>query len=273
MAHLPLLREFARHPHRVCAMGWRRAWAAARPGLQRLPAACPLCRIPSPGPGLCTACEAMVLHTMRSRQRRCGQCCLTLRESDDEATGSAACTTANVCSDCRATAPAYQRIIAAFDYDAPGDMLIHRFKAERCFALAPVLSGLLADAVRCASPALPAQLVLVSVPASRQGVVQRGFNPSAEIAQGLAHCLCLPHRPQYLSRFADGHKQATLGRDRRMMGTAGLYEVHGDVRGAHIALVDDVLTTGSTLHGIARLFRRAGAAAVYGLVLARTPVL
>jgi predicted amidophosphoribosyltransferase len=56
-----------------------------------------------------------------------------------------------------------------------------------------------------------------------------------------------------------------------MRQASGLYACTASVDGATVAVVDDVLTTGSTLHGISLQLKAAGAVAVWGLVLARTP--
>ncbi|NYT84924.1 ComF family protein [Pusillimonas harenae] len=161
--------------------------------------------------------------------------------------------------------------MAAFDYAAPGDLLIYRLKVERQFTSASMLAGLLADAVQASSLTLPESLVLVPVPASRAALLRRGFNPAAEIAYGLARRLNRPCRPGLVLRAREGAKQSQLGRLARMRSTQSLYACAQHLQGAHIAVVDDVLTTGSTLHSIAQALKAAGAASVWGLVLARTP--
>jgi predicted amidophosphoribosyltransferase len=72
-------------------------------------------------------------------------------------------------------------------------------------------------------------------------------------------------------RTHEGVKQTSLSRVQRAQSAQRLYRCARRVDGAHIAVVDDVATTGSTLHSIAREFKAAGAASVCGLVIARTP--
>lgn len=195
---------------------------------------------------------------MRDTTRRCARCCLALGDH-----GS--------CPDCTENSSAFDRIIAAFDYCAPADMLIHRLKVSRRFTDAPMLGHLLASEVARAWPDMPADLTLVSVPSSRLAIRRRGFNPAAEVARVLAHRLNRRYQPDIVCRIQDGHKQATLSREERMIALSGVYQVTADVQGARIAVVDDVLTTGSTMHTIARMLKRSGAASVHGFVLARTP--
>lgn len=254
MAHLSRLCESLRrsvrqpgHAGSVCVRGWR----------LRLPASCPLCKAPSHGGALCKRCHHRVTGPMHAGMRRCARCRLLLAPSES-------------CPDCMTTPASFDGIIAAFDYDAPSSLLIHRLKVQRRFTDVPMLAGLLADAVRQSGRELPSGLVLVPVPAGARSVRLRGFNPAAEIARGLARRLDRPCRPGVLRRVHGGPRQATLSREARMVATAHLYQVAADVRGARLAIVDDVLTTGSTMHSIARMLKRAGAVSVHGLVLART---
>lgn len=255
MADLIPSREFGRHR----SVGLRRRlYLAGRACLDRIPSACGLCRGNARGGGLCRFCTTAVLHSIRAGVPRCPVCCLAL--------GVHA-----ACADCARHVPAFDRIIAAFDYAPPGDLLIHYLKAGRRFTSAGMLSRLLADAVRHASPALPGNAILVPVPASRASVLDRGFNPAAEIARGLARKLNMHCQPGLLRRVQEGSRQTHLSRLERAGSTHHLYACPARVDGAVIAVVDDVLTTGSTLHSIAQQFKAAGAAQVHGLVLARTP--
>ncbi len=197
------------------------------------------------------------MHSMQSPARRCPVCRLALE------TGA--------CPDCALQAPAFDAVVAAFDYAMPGDLLVRQFKGERRFSHARFLADILADAVRQHRPALPANTILVPVPASRASVVLRGFNPAAELARYLAPQLALRCQPDLLARRQEGGRQTHRRRAQRLLQAPDLYACTRRIEGATVAVVDDVLTTGSTLHGIALQLKAAGAGAVWGLVLARTP--
>ncbi|GAB2890457.1 ComF family protein [Paralcaligenes sp. KSB-10] len=225
--------------------------------LEQVPADCALCRGKSRGLQLCDACRLDVTRSMAAPTLRCAVCALALEQPG--------------CPDCAARRPAFDRVIAAFDYAAPGDLLIQHFKARHRFSHARMFSDLVAGAVLAAKPALPEHTIMVPVPASRASLRRRGFNPAAEIARGLAPRLSFALRPELLVRAREGVRQTGLSRAGRIAGVERLYECPYRVEDAVIAVVDDVLTTGSTLDSIAREFKEAGAASVIGLVVARTP--
>jgi ComF family protein len=255
MTYLPISREYA--PGRIArwALRVRRRYESV---LECVPTSCPLCQGRARGGRLCHGCLGDVTRSMRGAAPRCPICCLALAHHGG-------------CPDCLLRAPAFERIIAAFDYALPGEVLIRHLKVANRFAHARMLAELVAHAVNIAVPAAPGHTILVPVPASRASIYRRGFNPAAEVARCLSWQLSLRYRPDLLLRTHEGVKQTSLSRVQRAQSAQRLYRCARRVDGAHIAVVDDVATTGSTLHSIAREFKAAGAASVCGLVIARTP--
>ena len=95
------------------------------------------------------------------------------------------------------------------------------------------------------------------------------MNPAMEIARSLATALDLPLRPGALLRLRETPRQAGWAGERRAA-LAGVFRGQG-VRGRHVALVDDVMTTGSTAEAAAQALLAAGALSVIVLAVARTP--
>lgn len=239
--------------------------------------ACPMCEGRAHGGGLCQGCLDDVLATMHPSQPRCSRCALRLRTAQQD------------CPDCERHRPALARTVAAFDYEAPADVLIARFKNERCYALAGLLADLIlrgwipnprrwkAEAAEEKSTAeisgaSPAPLFLVPIPSSRASLRRRGFNPAGELARALALRTGLPLQRRWLQRVGLGPKQSTLGREARMRGAVGMYACPVRLPPCRIVLVDDVMTTGSTLDSAARALLAAGAQEITALVAARAPV-
>ena len=115
----------------------------------------------------------------------------------------------------------------------------------------------------------------MSLPLMRPGLRERGYNQAWELARRLARELNLPAQADGLQRWRDTPAQTTLDAAARRANLRDAFLVHpglaGRLAGRHVALVDDVMTTGATLATTAELLLRAGAREVSAWVLARTP--
>jgi ComF family protein len=113
------------------------------------------------------------------------------------------------------------------------------------------------------------------VPLGRQRLVERGFNQALEVGRTLARELGLPLRARLLERCRDTAPQTLLAPGERRANLRLAFAVPPasmrQVRGQHIGIIDDVITTGVTLDEIAATLKRAGAARVSCLAFARTP--
>jgi ComF family protein len=177
-----------------------------------------------------------------------------------------------VCGACLARPPTYAATVAALVYAFPVDRLLQRLKYGCRLALADWAAAMLADPVRralaaCDAAARPDRIVAMPLARARQR--ERGFNQAHEIARRVAGATGLP-LVDALARGGSGPPQAALAWAGRARNVRGVFTVTAGVRGARIALVDDVMTTGATLAEAARTLRRAGAARVECWVVART---
>ncbi|WP_293779958.1 phosphoribosyltransferase family protein [uncultured Oxalicibacterium sp.] len=227
---------------------------------QLIPSTCALCS--SEGCNLlCTACEQRFF---TQPCPRCPQCGLQTNAADQH----------RACGHCLKTLPDYDATIVATDYVAPIDQAILALKFGHRLAIAPLLARLLHDALlRTPNLALPD--VLIAVPLSPQRLAERGFNQSLEIARPLARATGMLLDTHLLQRTRDTAMQTSLplAERQRNMRHAFVPDARSveRIRGRHIAVLDDVLTTGSTLNAIAGVLKRHGAQRVTNLVVARTP--
>ncbi|MCA1978111.1 MAG: ComF family protein, partial [Thiobacillus sp.] len=130
---------------------------------------------------------------------------------------------------------------------------------------APLLADCLANAVAQA----PRPDVLVPMPLHPARIRERGFNHAAEIARGVAHRLGCPLDLQACTRVRDTPPQMALKYEARRRNVRGAFACRAEVGGRHIALVDDVMTTGTSLDELATTLKRAGAREVSCWVVAR----
>jgi ComF family protein len=169
-----------------------------------------------------------------------------------------------LCGRCVTHPPAYDATIAALAYRFPADVMVQALKFRSELALAPFFGRLLSQ---CAA-ASPRVDFLVPVPLSSARLRERGFNQALEIARAVAEATRTRLAPE---RIVDTRAQFDLPMDERAKNVRDAFRASGFLPGARVAIIDDVMTTGSTVAEIAATLKRAGAAFVANWVLARTP--
>ncbi len=159
---------------------------------------------------------------------------------------------------------------AAVEYCGPVPPAIFRFKYAGRKSLGAPFANLLQFALDHNPELFPCS-VLVPVPLHRQNERLRGFNQAAELALGLATLAQLPILQHILIRQKRTKPQFRLSKADRAVNAQGAFSVidKAAVKGQRLLLIDDICTTGATLGECARVLRRAGAASVRALVLAR----
>ena len=203
---------------------------------------------------------------MAPRRPRCRRCANPLASP---ATGASSARPA--CPSGRA----FDATLAAADYAAPLDQLVLQLKFGGRLALAPWFAQMIARHGRAPSASSCCPNVLCPVPLGRQRLVERGFNQALEIARPLSALLGIPLRARLAIRALETPAQSGVAPDQRRRNIRNAFIVSPDalamVRGQHIGIVDDVMTSGHTLNELAATFKRFGAARVSNLVFARTP--
>jgi len=248
-------------------------------------------------PTLCRVChqwqgQIVCAHCVLGAQldaARCHRCAMRVSEG------------VSLCQACEDLPPQFDHAVAALDYSLPWQGLITSLKFKQDTALARTLAGLMAQSVLkrwAARPQRPgpheartlakvtasrsgrlrpgAPTVVMPGPLSKQLLRERGFNQAGLLAEHLGRQLALPVLQDGLVRQRHTQRLMTLDADARLMHIRGAFEVSEQslkhVRRRHVAVVDDVLTSGATLNEIARTLWLAGAHEVSVWVVARTPL-
>lgn len=217
--------------------------------------------MPAKGAQLCEACQEDVLAPRRS-QFYCYSCALIVAPEQ------------RCCNVCQSFPAPFERVVAALDYSFPVPHLIHHFKGHNQIHLADLMAQLIWLSWRehlQTNPPPPKIEAWVSVPSRPSAYQQRGFNPSTEIAKHLSFYSDIPFKQGGLILTAKSHTvpQKKASRAMRWQQTQDMYQANGSYAGQWVGLVDDVMTTGSTLHACAQALVQAGAQGVVAVVLAR----
>ena len=176
------------------------------------------------------------------------------------------------CQQCEDQTPEFDRTIAAVDYDGPWPGLLTKLKFHGATALARPLATLLAECVhqRRASADL-----MIPVPLSRQRMSERGYNQSWLLARHLERQLAIPARMDVLTRTQHTQRLMNLSAEERALQIRAAFDIQtpgsSAIEGKHVAIIDDVMTTGATLDACAHILLTSGARSVSAWVVARTP--
>lgn len=232
----------------------RAAAPAGRDGLCLWPGQCRICQA-WPARSWCSDCLARFAPPCR----RCQRCALPLPAGP------------SVCGSCLRQPPPLQSCLAALDYQWPWSHAIARWKYQADTGLGAALARLLASQPGVAQILHTVDAVL-PLPSAAQRVAERGQHPAAVLAHALAPAKVRRH---WLLRTRNTPPQRGLKLAQRQRNVRGAFAVPAAaqpaLQGLRLLLVDDVMTTGATLHEASRTLLRAGAASVHALVLARTP--
>jgi ComF family protein len=172
-----------------------------------------------------------------------------------------------LCGACLRHPPAFDAALAAFEYRFPVDRLVQRFKFAGDLAVGHWLGERLAAATDGAGRP---DLVVVP-PLARSRLRERGFNQALELARLVAAANGVRVEIDAVEKVRDTSPQPGLGREARRANLRDALRATRRWPGAHIAMVDDVMTTGATADAMARVLKASGAARVSAWVCARTP--
>ncbi|MBI5197416.1 MAG: ComF family protein [Nitrospirae bacterium] len=175
----------------------------------------------------------------------------------------------HLCGRCRKRRPHYDRVFSGWEYEGAMREMIHRFKYRKRLLLGKKLSRHFIQGLN----ALPPADGILPVPLHSKRLREREFNQSLVMARVIAKAHRIPLFPDLLIRVRPTPPQVELSHAERIRNMKRAFEIKrgADVRNKQFILVDDVLTSGSTVNECARVLKKAGAEKVYVVTLARTP--
>jgi ComF family protein len=219
---------------------------------------CVLCDAPATAPNhthlaLCAHCIDLLpwYHAPR-----CPQCALP--------TASGA-----LCGICLQHAPAFNHTLTPFRYAYPLDRLLHQFKYHQQLSLGHLLANSLLSPLSSLAENVRPE-VMMAMPMHHNRVQARGFNHALELAKQVHQQWQIPLDIAGCTRVLDTPTQAGMDMKTRTRNLRGAFATHRSWQGQHVMVVDDVMTTGASMHAVAKVLKQAGASRVTALVLART---
>jgi ComF family protein len=226
----------------------RGATNAAR---RTLPQRCELCAAPSVDRLLCDDCAL----TLPRLAPACPVCALPAQSGE-------------VCGRCLSDPPSYDATLAAFAYAFPVDRLVQCFKYQGRLALADWCAESILQRI---SGGFDAVDRVVAMPLAVDRQRQRGYNQAAEIARVVCGKGGFRLLTKGVRRVRATTPQADLPWKQRAKNVRGAFACDTELQDLRIAVIDDVMTTGATLHELAKTLKAAGAAHVQNWIVARTP--
>jgi len=188
----------------------------------------------------------------------CQICCATLSIKD----------VYKVCGSCLGTKPFYQKSIIPLEYVFPTTKLIKQLKYNEKLLFSEILSKILLDKVRQENQALPE--LIIPVPLHPFRLINRGFNQSALIAKPISNELNIPIDQKSCRRIINTLQQTGFNKNQRKKNIRNAFSVSSSFSAKHVAILDDVVTTGSTVNELAKILQLAGAETIEVWACART---
>jgi ComF family protein len=220
---------------------------------RHLPSQCAVCHA-WPSQPVCEACVGQFAQPVT----RCQTCALPLPSAQRQ------------CGACLRNPSRLDQALAAVAYAYPWSNLVADFKFQQHTGWARSFATLMRSAP-WVEPALDAADMLLPMPLSRERLQVRGFNQAMLLAKALD---AKKVHPDLLLRVQDTPPQSSLSRKERLVSVQHAFATHPlkahQLKGRRVVLVDDVMTSGASLHAAAGVLRTAGVDHITALVFART---
>lgn len=220
-----------------------------------LPWTCLLCHDKADDMDLCQGCY----QDLPWLSTYCEQCALPLPRAH------------SICGKCQITRPWFDRTIALFHYNDPIKNMLSRFKFYHQLAYGRLFSMLLLKKLESYYKYEAKPDLVIPVPLHPSRLRQRGYNQALELTRALKK-LSLRVQSQFLKRVRLTVPQSSLESHERLHNVNNAFTVNARDIPVHIALVDDVITTGSTVNECSRILKKKGVKQITVLSIARTSI-
>lgn len=206
-------------------------------------------------PHVCLLCH----HLTTRKQDLCEGCyqALPILTQGCSLCANPLCFSKHICGTCLEDPPPFDRVITSFLYQPPISGWILQLKFSHQLHLAKLLGELLAEKIQQESGTLPD--CILPVPLHQKRIQERGFNQALEIARPIAKKLKIPLYPLACLRQAYTSANAKLHADARQKNLKNAFAVTRDFSGMHVAIVDDVMSTGCTVRELSLTLKKHGA--------------
>jgi len=220
-----------------------------------VPGHCILCQAPTKRfLDLCADC----MHDLPYLNQACYQCALPLKQ-----------TIFHTCGQCLQKSPAYDRTIALFHYDFPINKLISDLKFHQRLRNASILGRLFSEKLRAAYKDKKLPQYIIPVPLHKKRLRERGYNQALELARPISKALNIPLNNKICERIIHTLPQLKMDSVARRKNLKHAFSVNVN-NITHVAIIDDVMTTGSTVEEISRVLKKHGVTQVDVWCIGRT---
>lgn len=175
-----------------------------------------------------------------------------------------------ICGACLHQTPPFDAVYAAFIYEPPIIQLISQLKFNQNFIIGSVLSQLLLDFLLMHYKNKQWPEVIIPVPLHKIRLAERGYNQAIELAYPFKKLLNIPVDIHLCKRIKQTTTQTTVSARERSTNLKHAFAVTNTHTFRHVAIVDDVLTTGSTVTALSKVLKKSGVECVDVWAVAKT---
>lgn len=173
-----------------------------------------------------------------------------------------------VCGECLKSPPIYNCLITPFYYQFPVDFIVTAIKFHNKLAYTKTLGLLLAQTIQQRVANLPE--IIIPIPLHPKRLKERGYNQALEIARPISRRFGIPIDYQSCVRLKSTSPQTSLKIRQRQQNIKNAFHIQRDFAAKHVALLDDVITTGSTVTELSKLLKAYGVESIQVWCCAKT---